>query len=324
MQASGPATRWSCPKQSVWRWIAIRYDGLACNFVSVVVFVTKRRIVENFAPYLCQLTETQIDGLVDDGSVLRDAAFSPEIQGKFGQFYAPFDWINADADIVLIGITPGKRQVKSALKALRAALAKGKSTCEAARVAKQAASFEGDMRDIAARLMNRFKLDKLFRLHGSSDLFGPASCRAHYTSLLRNPVLHWQTKKQKNGEETAGWSDYSGGNSAFSSSNSMLFRSIAADFEPEIAAFTNSWFVPFGPVPALALEKMAQRGLIDRDRILSGINHPSGTQWNRHNCQLNTSDDHSQCAKNVGCKTIRGRSKRLETVITKHLQTMTG
>src|SRR3981189_3213212 len=43
----------------------------------------------------------------------RDNAFWPETQGEFGQFYAPFDWINESADIVLIGITPGKRQAKS-------------------------------------------------------------------------------------------------------------------------------------------------------------------------------------------------------------------
>lgn len=278
----------------------------------------KRERIGRIGPYLSRLSETQIDRLVETGDVLRDNAFWPETQGEFGQFYAPFDWINESADIVLIGITPGKRQAKSSFKALRAALSAGKSAEEAARMAKQAASFEGDMRDIAAQLMNRFDLHKLFRLADVAELFGTASHRAHYTSLLRYPVLHWQTKLRKDKTKTTGWFDYSGGDSAFTTD--MLLRSIAEDFEPEITIFKDAWLVPFGPVPALALEKMADRGLVDPDRILPGVNHPSGTQWNRHNCQLNTSADHSRCAKNVGCATIRGRSERLEAIVATRLE----
>lgn len=277
----------------------------------------KRERIERIGPYLFKLGTSQIDCLVEAGEVLGDDAFWPETKGEFGQFYAPFDWINDSADIVLIGITPGKRQAKSSLKALLSALMAGKSAEEAARMAKQAASFEGDMRDIAAQLMNRFHLHKLFRLVDVAELFGAASHRAHYTSLLRYPVLHWKTKVKKDKTTTTGWFDYSGGDSAFTTD--MLLRSIAEDFEPEIASFKDAWLVPFGPVPALALEKMADRGLVDPDRILPGVNHPSGTQWNRHNCQLNTSDDHSRCAKNVGCETIRGRSKGLEAIIASRL-----
>ncbi len=280
----------------------------------------KRERIELIGSHLCKLSTSQIDRLVETGDVLGDNAFWPETQDEFGQFYAPFDWINDSADVVLIGITPGKRQAKSALKALRAALMAGKSPEEAARIAKQAASFEGDMRDIAAQLMNRFDLHRLFRLADVVELFGTASHRAHYTSLLRYPVLHWQTKLKKDKTRTTGWFDYSGGDSAFTTD--MLLRSIAKDFEPEIATLKDAWLVPFGPVPALALERMADRGLVDPDRILPGVNHPSGTQWNRHNCQLNTSDDHSSCARNVGCETIRGRSARLEAIVAARLASL--
>lgn len=272
--------------------------------------------VEQIAPHLLKLWDTQIDALVDSGDVLTDPNFSPETQGKFGQFYAPFDWVNEDADVVLIGITPGRAQAKSALKSLRSALRRGQSAFDAAKIAKQSASFEGDMRDIAAQLMNRFKFHKLFALSDSADLFGIASHRAHYTSMLRYPVLHWQTKIKKRVKVT-GWFDYSGGDSAFSVE--MLRRSIEQHFEPEIALFKHAWLVPFGPVPALALESMVARGIIDSDRVLSGINHPSGTQWNRHNCQLNISEDHSACGRNVGCDTICRRSVYLEKAVAKHL-----
>src|ERR1700733_2189564 len=91
----------------------------------------KRERIERLGLYLSELSEAQVDRLVESGDVLRDNAFWPEIEAEFGQFYAPFDWLNDSADIVLIGITPGKRQAKSSLKALRAALIAGKSAEEA-------------------------------------------------------------------------------------------------------------------------------------------------------------------------------------------------
>jgi hypothetical protein len=279
----------------------------------------KGTLVELIADHLCKLREDQIENLVETGRVLEDQAFMPEKdeEGIFGQFYAPFDWINEEADIVLIGITPGRHQAQLALKTLRNCLRRGMPVTDAARTAKQAASFEGEMRKIAAQLMNRFKLHKLFRLSDSAELFGSDGHRAHYTSLLRYPVLHWQTKKPKKGTPKTGWFDYSGGDSAFSTD--LLARSIERDFEPEIAQFKNAWLVPFGPVPATALQKMAAKGLVDPNRVLPGLNHPSGTQRNRHKCQLNTSSDHSGCARNVGCETIRARSKRLEEIVADRL-----
>jgi len=282
----------------------------------------KREHIARIDDHLAQLTDVEIDRLVQTGDVLSDNSLGMGTKHPFGQFYAPFDWINEDADIVLIGITPGKRQAKAALKALRSALVGGKSVDEAAKMAKQAASFEGEMRDIAARLMNRFDLHKIFGLSDTKELFGGASQRAHYTSLLRYPVLHWQTKKKPDGKKSTGWFDYSGGDDAFSAE--MLLRSIRENFEPELAKFRQAWLVPFGPIPARALEGMVQRGLVDSDRVLPGINHPSGTQRNRHNCQLNISADHSMCARNVGCETIRGRSSRLEKIVATRLAGITG
>lgn len=273
--------------------------------------------IERIAPRLLTLGDVVIDRLVDRGDVLDDSDFSPEVKGRFGHFYAPFDWINDEADIVLIGITPGRSQAKSALKSLRGALRAGLPPAEAAKIAKQAASFDGEMRRIAAQLMNRFNLHRLFGLEDCSELFGGASRRAHYTSLLRYPVLHWQTKKKRNGSNQTGWFDFSGGNAAFT--EPLLRRLVAEHFEIEIAQFRAAWQIPFGSVPATALAELATRGVVDSGRVLSGINHPSGTQRNRHNCQLNTSDDHSACGRSVGCETIRSRSSRLEKIVEGHL-----
>ncbi len=225
----------------------------------------KLALAEKLGNYLASLSVPDIERLVDAGTVLDDRNFTPTIEKPFGQFYAPFDWINEEADIVLIGITPGKRQAKTALRALRSELGRGATQNDAARIAKQAASFEGDMRTIATALMDRFQLNRVFELNSCADLFAAAKNRAHYTSLLRYPVLQWQTKKKATGL-VSGWFDYSGGVDAFKSR--MMMRSIREHFELEIAGFKSAWLVPFGPLPARALEDMARRGLVSRSRTV--------------------------------------------------------
>ncbi len=273
-----------------------------------------RQQIEDLAPHLLRLSDSEVDRLVDTGDILKQPAFRSELSGAFGQFYAPFGWINDEADIVIIGITPGRQQASASLRAVREALQKGASADEAAKVAKESASFKGDMRSTAAKLMNRFAFDRLFGLTDAGEVFSSASRRAHYMSLLRWPVLH--RKKQKG---VARWSDFGGGAEAFS--DLMLLRSIAEYFEPEILRFPNAWLVPFGDVPAEGLRRMVAKGLVDPQKVLAGLNHPAGHQWNRHNCQLNTSDDHSACAPNVGCVGVRARSRALEQRVASHLGT---
>jgi hypothetical protein len=272
----------------------------------------KIALIEGLAPRLLKMTETAIDQAIDTGDILAESAFYPKVEGPFGQFYAPFDWVNEDADVVLIGITPGKRQAKTALKALRRAIVGGRSPGESAELAKQAASFEGEMREIATQLMDRFLLNRIFGLKTCADLFGAAKQRAHYTSLLRYPVLHRQTRTIRRVKRTA-WFDYSGGQNLFTTK--LLVESKESDFVREIVKFGHAWLVPFGRWPAAVLRDLVARRLLDPQRILAGINHPSPGQKNRHRCQLNRTDDHSGCTKNVGCEGLRKVTRELETKV---------
>ncbi|OPH83130.1 hypothetical protein [Nitrobacter vulgaris] len=263
--------------------------------------------IEQLSKRLISMSAADIAGMIDSGDTLNDVTFRLWREEDFGAFYAPFDWVNEQADIVLIGITPGRRQAKDALLALRAALMAGKPIPEAAAQAKQAASFNGDMRSIATELMDHFRLNEVFGLRGCSLLFDVAASRAHYTSVLRYPVIEWKTVTKK-GMKTTKWTDYGGDDQIIR--RICMKKTIETKFLPELREFANAWLVPFGPIPALVLEQLADRGEIDRSRILTGLNHPSGTQWNRHNCQLDRVD-HRACARNVGCSTIQDRSRRL-------------
>ncbi|SDR58133.1 hypothetical protein SAMN05519103_06017 [Rhizobiales bacterium GAS113] len=125
-----------------------------------------RALLERMRPIIARATDDEICRAItsDSPSVFRDDALGLARDGDYGAFFAPFDWINDKADIVIIGVTPGKQQALEALLSFRAALAGGASLDEAAQRAKSAASFKGGMRTLGARLMDHFGLHRLFGL----------------------------------------------------------------------------------------------------------------------------------------------------------------
>lgn len=157
--------------------------------------------------------------------------------------------------------------------------------------------------------MDHFRIHNLLELSTTADLFKTSRDRVHYKSLYRYPVL-------KYGPD--GWSNYSAGVSRSARENPLLKWMIRDLLVPELKAFPDAWLVPIGPTPAKVLEDLARAGVIDEGRILAGINHPSGTQWNRHRGQLELVD-HGLCSRNVGCRTIQDRSRKLEREVSGHL-----
>lgn len=233
----------------------------------------------------------------------------PVEKDRFACFYSPFDWVNDSADIVLIGITPGKRQAIDSL--IRSGLKSGKPVADAAARAKHVASFNGEMRDVASELIDYFRLNEVFGIEKSAMLFDEVAHRTHYTSVLRYPVLEWKTVIRKR-RKTTGWFNYGGDDKIFK--RPFMRKMIEEKLIPELQLFPNAWLVPFGPTPAFVLNELVRQGAISGDRILAGLNHPSGSQWNRHNCQMDRVD-HSTCSPNVGCAKVQERTSRLKQTI---------
>lgn len=233
---------------------------------------SSRAQIERVLPALTSRSADEISRSIDAAghSPFRDNVLGLGREGRFSAFYAPFDWINDQADVVIVGVTPGRRQAKDALLALRSAALKGASVEEAAAAAKSTASFAG-MRDLGARLMDHLGLHQVFGLRSTADLFSSAASRVHSTSVLRYPVL-------KDASNFAG--------DRRIMSRPFMRRMVEENLVPELARLPNAWIVPFGINSLLVLEDLASRGLIDGDRLLGGVLHPSGQQWNRYNVQL--------------------------------------
>jgi hypothetical protein len=187
-------------------------------------------------------------------------------EGTLSTYYAPFDWVNQDARVTLVGITPGKTQANNALAEARKALAESAAPLDVIARAKRTAAFSGAMRGNLIAMLDRIGLHKPLGLRSCEDLFGSASLLLQTTSVLPFPIF-------VDGENYKGTPD--------PLRTTFLQRLTEQYFVPTIQALPKSIFLPLGPVPAKVMLSLADAGVIDRNRVLDGIPHPSGPNGER-------------------------------------------
>lgn len=180
--------------------------------------------------------------------------------------YAPFDCVNDKADVVIVGLTPGRQQMRNALFEARRHLKAGGSDIEAMSAAKTFASFSGPMRANLVAMLDSIGVNRALRLASTASLWTSDSGRAHFTSALRYPVF-------------VDGMNYSGAPSILSTP--ILRDNLMQWFARELALFPNAAIVPLGPKVSEAIEYVAARLAIPTARILSGLPHPSGANAER-------------------------------------------
>lgn len=188
-------------------------------------------------------------------------------KGQLQVYYAPFDYINRQAKVVLCGITPGAAQTEIALNTFAESLQRDCSIEEAFQHAKQAASFAGSMRSSLTKMLDHVGLHNILGISSSADLFGEHSDLVHYTSALKNPVF------------------YKGGNytgTPLMLKDEALKWQVDEILAEEVKVLDDTAiYIPLGPKPAEALMYLANKGLLSRKQILVGIPHPSGANAER-------------------------------------------
>jgi hypothetical protein len=187
--------------------------------------------------------------------------------GQLAVYYAPFEYVNPQARLVLVGITPGRQQAVNALLAYRSALASG-HTCEAAlALAKDEASFSGPMRSNLVGLLDYLGVQRWLGLESCASLFQADTGLVHFTSALRYPIF-------ANGQ------NYSGRSPGIT--RHALLRSELEHWLPEeLAPMDAPLVVPLGGAVEQALDFLADRGRIEHVQLLRGLPHPSGANAER-------------------------------------------
>ena len=172
--------------------------------------------------------------------------------GNIEIYYAPFDYINSKAKIVIVGITPGLQQMTKSFQVIK----DGKSLKEV----KDLSSFKGSMRTTLIKYMDELKINKILKIKSCESLFNLDSKYLHTTSLVKYPVFD----KGKN---------YSGANIL---KKKILLDFIEKNFLEELKTLKKSIIVPLGNTVSSTIEYLNSKYNLKLECFLKGFPHPSG------------------------------------------------
>ena len=172
--------------------------------------------------------------------------------GNIEIYYAPFDYINSKAKIVIVGITPGLQQMTQSFQVIK----DGKSLKEV----KDLSSFKGSMRTTLIKYMDELKINKILKIKSCESLFNLDSKYLHTTSLAKYPVFD----KGKN---------YSGANIL---KKKILLDFIEKNFLEELKTLKKSIIVPLGNTVSSTIEYLNSKYNLKLECFLKGFPHPSG------------------------------------------------
>jgi hypothetical protein len=188
------------------------------------------------------------------------------VEGDLEVCYAPLEYVNPQARVVLVGITPGMTQMVNSVTELRLQLAAGADRDAALRAAKLTGAFSGVMRPNLVELLDSVGLQRALGIPTCADLFGSSSEMVQTTSVLRNPVFLRGGNYNGTPNMTA---------------HRLLRTQLIEHFARDLVALPHAMLVPLGDRVAQALHWLASEGVIERDRILDGLPHPSGANSER-------------------------------------------
>lgn len=186
--------------------------------------------------------------------------------GSVSVYYSPFEWVNPQARVVLVGITPGKTQAANALTEAKQAIYAGDSDEGVMRRAKATGAFSGAMRPNLVSMLDAVGLQKWLGLASCGELFGSAARLLQTASVLQFPVF-------LNSENYNGTPD--------PTKHPMLRELVVQHFGTMCAQLPSAVFVPLGPVPSKVLAWLGTQGAMDSGRVLEGLPHPSGANAER-------------------------------------------
>lgn len=221
--------------------------------------------LEHYLPYINSLPESNI---ITPDDVL-NSNFLLEKDNNIEMYYAPHnEYINRDAKVVIVGITPGWTQMKAALLQAKICLHEGASTHQILEQSKRAAGFAGTMRENLIEMLDECEMNKAFGLSSTRQLFEKHFSLLHTTSVIKYPVF----VKKKN---------YTGHTPKIGRSR-LLTEYAYHIFLQELKEIKQDYLLfPLGKAVTEVISDLAKQGEIPMERCLFGFPHPSGANGHR-------------------------------------------
>ena len=185
-------------------------------------------------------------------STITNNKFLVKKEGNIKVYYAPFDYINSKAKIMIVGITPGLQQMLQSFQVIN----EGKSLKEV----KDLSSFKGSMRTSLIKYLDELEVNKKLKIKSCESLFNKDSKYLHTTSLVKYPVFD----KGKN---------YSGANIL---KKKILIEFIEKNFLKELKTLKKAIIIPLGNTVSSTIEYLNNKYDLKLACFLKGFPHPSG------------------------------------------------
>ncbi|MFF2874922.1 hypothetical protein ACFVR2_01225 [Gottfriedia sp. NPDC057991] len=220
-------------------------------------FTKYKKLISSLSPSLETSTLKSEKFLVD-----KDEKKNLEI------YYAPFEYINERAKVIIVGITPGLHQMKQSYSTVIRFKDTEMDDEEILHEVKKNSSFEGPMRKNLIAMLDELELHHYLGLNSTSELFSTASHLVQTTSVIKYPVFY----KGKN---------YNGSTPNILRTD-LLKKYIVNTFAEEIIRLENPLIIPLGVNVSKVLSYLTTNDYLNFDSILYGFPHTSGGNGHRH------------------------------------------
>ena len=185
-------------------------------------------------------------------STIINSKFLINAENNIKIYYAPFDYVNPKAKLMIVGITPGFQQMLKSFEVIN----EGKSLKEV----KDLSSFKGSMRTTLVKYLDELKVNKTLKIKSCESLFNKDNKYLHTTSLVKYPVFD----KGKN---------YAGANIL---KKKILLNFIQKNFLQELKTLKKCIIIPLGNTVSSTIEYLNKKYDLKLRCFLKGFPHPSG------------------------------------------------
>jgi hypothetical protein len=193
-------------------------------------------------------------------------AFELGRAGKYSLRYTPFEHVNHEAKLVIVGITPGTTQLDLAYETAQKMLRMGRKKTDTLIEIKKEGAFGGNMRPNLVKMLNHFKIDRILDIYDINELWNSQAHLLHSTSVV--PHAAFEVKKGKDAMFAGSFDEVM---------KCDLFKECFLDcFVPSVQEINqDAMYIGLGSCPEGALNWCVDKGHLRAEQVLGALSHPS-------------------------------------------------
>lgn len=177
------------------------------------------------------------------------------------------EYVNLNAKIFIVSITPGFQQMEKSIVTVRKCLEKHMPIEEIPYICKREVRLYGTLRKNIVNMLDELELNKAFNIESCIELFKDKDYLIHTTPLI--PYAVFVNGRNYNGH------------SPQMSQNKLLSKYIKEYFYPQIKLFNKALIIPLGKGVEEIIFRLIDSGQIEEKQCLTGFPHPSGANGHR-------------------------------------------